>query len=89
MYLHGEKKNTNSPFRFTSPFHADDSFLPTRKSLSAIKYVDFSVYILARVPYLVGKQKLASTQEEAHEKRRTWGIINSFCAPDMTMICRS
>lgn len=73
MYLHDEKKNTNSPFLFFGPFTPTTLSFPPEKSLSAIKYVDFSVYILARVPYLVGKQKLASTQEEAHEKKEDLG----------------
>lgn len=48
MYLQREKKHNTDDFAFPNLF--------------AIKYVDFSVYILACVPYLVGKQnsKLSS-----------------------------
>jgi hypothetical protein len=45
MYLQWKNKNSSFPSPgFPFP------------NLSAIKYVDFSVYILACVPYLVGKQ---------------------------------
>lgn len=38
-------------------------------NLFAIKYVDFSVYILARVPYLVGKQNTEYVRRSSAEKK--------------------
>jgi hypothetical protein len=38
----------------------------------AIKYVDFSVYILACVPYLVGKQNAVSRRSSQQKKEETF-----------------
>lgn len=59
-------------------------------NLSAIKYVDFSVYILACVPYLVGKQNIEYVRRSSSKKKGLCflSIINSFCVPDMMIFRR-
>lgn len=80
------KNSASSPLRQLTPLLAP--IFPSL-NLSAIKYVDFSVYILACVPYLVGKQNIEYVRRSTSKKGLCFlSVINSFCVPDMTIFCR-